>query len=48
MRAFTAAVRGTGDVIVTGEAGVASLAVSLAVTEALRTGRRVLVEEVGL
>ncbi len=48
VRAFTAAVRGTGDVIVTGEAGVASLAVSLAVTEALRTGRRVLVEEVGL
>ena len=46
--AFTAAVRGQGEVLVTGEDGVASLAFALAVTESLRTGRRVDVADVGL
>jgi 1,5-anhydro-D-fructose reductase (1,5-anhydro-D-mannitol-forming) len=44
VRAFTAAVRGEGDVIVTGEDGVASLAVSIAVLESLRSGTRVAVQ----
>lgn len=48
VRAFTAAVQGEGTVVVSGEDGVASLAVSLAVQESLRTGRRVEVEPVGL
>lgn len=41
LRAFGAAVRGEGHVIVTGEAGVDSLAYSLATLESLRTGRRI-------
>lgn len=44
VRAFGAAVRGEGDVVVTGEDGVRSLAVSLAVLESLRTGARAPVE----
>lgn len=40
VRAFDAAVRGEGAVIVTGEDGVDSLAYSLAALESLRTGRR--------
>lgn len=40
VRAFGAAVAGEGDVVVTGEDGVRSLAVSLAVLESLRTGAR--------
>ena len=40
LRAFDAAVHGVGEVIVTGEDGVRSLAFSLAVLESLRTGRR--------
>lgn len=40
IRAFDAAVHGAGDVLVTGEDGVASLALSLAVLESLRTGNR--------
>jgi 1,5-anhydro-D-fructose reductase (1,5-anhydro-D-mannitol-forming) len=40
VRAFGAAVRGEGEVIVTGEDGIDSLAVSLAVLESLRTGER--------
>lgn len=40
VRAFGAAVRGEGEVLVTGEDGVRSLAVSLAVLESLRTGAR--------
>lgn len=39
LRAFGAAVRGEGEVVVSGEDGVASLAVALAVQESLRTGR---------
>jgi predicted dehydrogenase len=46
--AFTAAVRGEGEVLVSGEDGVASLAYSLAVIESLRTGCRADVESVGL
>jgi 1,5-anhydro-D-fructose reductase (1,5-anhydro-D-mannitol-forming) len=46
--AFTAAVRGQGEVLVSGEDGVASLAVALGVNEALRTGQRRDVEPVGL
>ncbi len=41
VRAFGAAVAGEGEVVVTGEDGVRSLAVSLAVLESLRTGGRV-------
>lgn len=41
VRAFGAAVRREGDVVVTGEDGVRSLAFSLAVLESLRTGARV-------
>lgn len=48
VRAFTAAVHGVGEVLVSGEDGVASLAVSLAVLESLRSGRRVEVEPVAL
>jgi len=44
VRAFGAAVHGEGDVVVTGEDGVRSLAVSLAVLESLRTGARAMVE----
>ncbi len=40
VRAFGAAVAGEGEVVVTGEDGVRSLAVSLAVLESLRTGAR--------
>jgi 1,5-anhydro-D-fructose reductase (1,5-anhydro-D-mannitol-forming) len=40
LRAFEAAVRGEGEVLVSGEDGTASLAVSMAVLEALRTGSR--------
>ena len=40
VRAFGAAVRREGDVVVTGEDGVRSLAFSLAVLESLRTGAR--------
>ena len=40
VRAFNAAVAGTGAVIVTGEDGVRSLAFSLAVLESMRTGER--------
>lgn len=40
VRAFGAAVSGEGSVVVTGEDGVRSLAVSLAVLESLRTGSR--------
>ncbi|MEP6695653.1 MAG: Gfo/Idh/MocA family oxidoreductase [Pseudonocardiales bacterium] len=39
VRAFDAAVRGQGEVLVTGEDGVNSLAYSLAALESLRTGR---------
>jgi 1,5-anhydro-D-fructose reductase (1,5-anhydro-D-mannitol-forming) len=39
VRAFGAAVRGEGEAVVSGEEGVASLAVALAVQESLRTGR---------
>ncbi len=46
--AFTAAVRGQGEVLVTGEDGVASLAFALAVTESLHTGCRVDVADSGL
>lgn len=48
VRSFTAAVHGEGEVLVSGEDGVASLAVSLAVLDSLRSGRRVEVEPVGL
>lgn len=41
VRAFGAAVAGEGDVLVSGEDGVRSLAVSLAVLESLRTSARV-------
>jgi 1,5-anhydro-D-fructose reductase (1,5-anhydro-D-mannitol-forming) len=44
VRAFTVAVRGEGDVLVSGENGVASLAFALAVLESLRTGVRVPVQ----
>lgn len=40
VRAFGAAVDGAGEVVVTGEDGIRSLAVSLAVLESLRTGAR--------
>lgn len=40
VRAFGAAVRGEGEVLVSGEDGVRSLAFSLAVLESLRTGAR--------
>ena len=40
LRAFESAVRGEGQVIVTGEDGAASLAVSIAVLQALQTGAR--------
>jgi len=43
LRAFNAAVAGTGQVIVTGEDGVRSLAFSLAVLESMRTGERAVV-----
>jgi 1,5-anhydro-D-fructose reductase (1,5-anhydro-D-mannitol-forming) len=43
VRAFGAAVAGEGDVVVSGEDGVRSLAVSLAVLESLRTGVRAVV-----
>lgn len=46
VRAFGAAVRGDGEVVVSGEDGVASLAVTLAVAESLRTGARTAVERV--
>ena len=46
VRAFGAAVAGEGDVVVTGEDGVRSLAVSLAVLESLRTGARATVRKV--
>jgi 1,5-anhydro-D-fructose reductase (1,5-anhydro-D-mannitol-forming) len=46
LRAFTAAVRGEGTVLVSGEDGVASLAVALAVLASLRTGARTEVEAV--
>ncbi len=46
LRSFEAAVRGEGEVLVSGEDGVASLAVSMAVLEALRTGARAQVEQV--
>ena len=39
--AFTAAVHGTGQVLVSGQDGVASLAFALAVDESLRTGAAV-------
>ena len=42
---FTSAVAGTGKVHVDGEAGVRSLAVSVAVQEAMRSGERVLVSK---
>lgn len=48
VRAFGAAVAGEGDVVVTGEDGVRSLAVSLAVLESLRTGARAEVDQVQL
>jgi predicted dehydrogenase len=41
LRAFGAAVAGEGDVLVSGEDGVRSLALSLAVLESLRTSARV-------
>lgn len=44
VRAFGAAVRGEGEVIVSGDDGVRSLAVSLAVLDSLRTGARQPVE----
>ncbi|MFZ5852813.1 MAG: Gfo/Idh/MocA family protein [Actinomycetota bacterium] len=47
VRSFGAAVRGEGEVLVSGEDGVRSLAVSLAVLESLRTGRRVAVPATG-
>jgi 1,5-anhydro-D-fructose reductase (1,5-anhydro-D-mannitol-forming) len=43
VRAFGAAVAGEGDVLVTGDDGVRSLAVSLAVLESVRTGARAVV-----
>lgn len=46
IRAFTTAVRGEGEVLVSGQDGVASLAVALAVLESLRTGARAEVETV--
>jgi 1,5-anhydro-D-fructose reductase (1,5-anhydro-D-mannitol-forming) len=46
VRAFGAAVAGEGDVVVTGDDGVRSLAVSLAVLESLRTGARASVRRV--
>ncbi len=46
MRAFVAALRGEGEVLVSGEDGVASLAVALAVLDSLRTGARTDVEAV--
>lgn len=45
VRAFGAAVRGRGEVVVTGEAGVRSLAYSLAALESLRSGTRAQVNE---
>jgi len=48
VRSFAAAVAGTGEVLVSGEHGVASLAVSLAVLDSLRTGAQTTVEAVGL
>lgn len=45
VRAFGAAVRGKGEVVVTGEAGVRSLAYSLAALESLRSGTRAQVNE---
>jgi len=47
VRAFGAAVRGEGDVVVNGEDGVRSLAVSLAVLESLRTSTRARVTPTG-
>ena len=47
LHAFRAAVRGTGEVLVTGEDGVRSLAVSLAVLDSLRTGQRTAVAATG-
>ncbi len=46
VRAFGTAVAGDGDVVVSGEDGVRSLAVSLAVLESLRTGARAVVAPV--
>ena len=48
VRAFGAAVRGEGEVLVSGADGVRSLAVSLSVLESLRTGARVPVPDVTL
>ena len=48
VRAFGAAVRGEGDVLVSGADGVRSLAVSLSVLESLRAGARVTVPDVTL
>lgn len=48
VRAFRDAVEGAGEVVVTGEDGVRSLAVSLAVLESLRTGARAAVPDPGL
>jgi len=48
VRAFADAVAGSGEVVVTGEDGVRSLAMALAVAESLRTGRRVPVEPVAI
>ena len=47
VRAFGGAVRGQGDVVVTGQDGIRSLAVSLAVLESLRTGTRATVTPTG-
>lgn len=46
VRAFGDAVRGAGQVVVSGDDGVRSLAVSLAALESLRTGRRQPVEPI--
>jgi len=48
IRAFAAAVEGSGPVVVTGADGVRSLAMSLAAAESLRTGTRVEVPDVAL
>lgn len=45
VRAFGSAIRGEGEVIVTGEAGVRSLAVAVAAAEAASTGQRVSVSQ---
>ena len=47
VRAFGAAVRGEGEVLISGEAGVRSLAFSLAVLQSLRSGARTRVQPDG-